>query len=135
VIYRKLLIQLDSGLQPAHLGDLDRLGVLPPSTARAATNTKSPQGPQISTVGPVTGRVQGRVGLWPSWRRQRQSPHCCRRFRWDSRRCSPVVCPYGAAVIGSRDGAEGSRGADTKHKVFWVTGCNPGYPGSPPSAQ
>jgi hypothetical protein len=31
--------------------------------------------------------------------------------------------------------AEGSQGADTKHKVFWVTGCNPGYPGSPPSAQ
>ena len=24
--------------------------------------------------------------------------------------------------------AEGSQGADTKHKVFWVTGCNPGYP-------
>jgi hypothetical protein len=31
--------------------------------------------------------------------------------------------------------AEGSQGADTKHKVFWVTGCNPGYPDSPPSAQ
>ena len=31
--------------------------------------------------------------------------------------------------------AEGSNGADTKHKVFWVTGCNPGYPGNPPSAQ
>jgi hypothetical protein len=31
--------------------------------------------------------------------------------------------------------AEGSQGANTKHKVFWVTGCNPGYPGSPPSAQ
>jgi hypothetical protein len=31
--------------------------------------------------------------------------------------------------------AEGSTGADTKHKVFWVTGCNPGYPGNPPSAQ
>jgi hypothetical protein len=31
--------------------------------------------------------------------------------------------------------ADGSQGADTKHKVFWVTGCNPGYPGSPPSAQ
>jgi hypothetical protein len=31
--------------------------------------------------------------------------------------------------------AEGSQGADTKHKVFWVTGCNPGYPGNPPSAQ
>jgi hypothetical protein len=30
--------------------------------------------------------------------------------------------------------AEGSQGADTKHKVFWVTGCNP-YPGSPPSVQ
>ena len=29
--------------------------------------------------------------------------------------------------------AEGSQGADTKHKVFWVTGCN-GYPGYP-SAQ
>jgi hypothetical protein len=25
--------------------------------------------------------------------------------------------------------AEGSQGAETKHKVFWVTGCN-GYPGS-----
>jgi hypothetical protein len=31
--------------------------------------------------------------------------------------------------------AEGSKGADTKHKVFWVTGCNPGYPGNPASAQ
>jgi hypothetical protein len=30
--------------------------------------------------------------------------------------------------------AEGSQGADTKHKVFWVTGCN-GYPGYPSSAQ
>ena len=30
--------------------------------------------------------------------------------------------------------AEGSQGADTKHKVFWVTGCN-GYPGDPPAAQ
>jgi hypothetical protein len=30
--------------------------------------------------------------------------------------------------------AEGSQGADTKHKVFWVTGCD-GYPGYPPSAQ
>jgi hypothetical protein len=30
--------------------------------------------------------------------------------------------------------AEGSQSADTKHKVFWVTGCN-GYPGYPPSAQ
>jgi hypothetical protein len=29
--------------------------------------------------------------------------------------------------------AEGSQGADTKYKVFWVTGCN-GYPGYP-SAQ
>jgi len=30
--------------------------------------------------------------------------------------------------------AEGSQGADTKHKVFWVTGCN-GYPGYPSAAQ
>jgi hypothetical protein len=30
--------------------------------------------------------------------------------------------------------AEGSQGADSKHKVFWVTGCNPGYPGNPSSA-
>jgi hypothetical protein len=28
--------------------------------------------------------------------------------------------------------AEGSRGADTKHKVFWVRGCTPGYPSSVP---
>jgi hypothetical protein len=28
--------------------------------------------------------------------------------------------------------AEGSQGADSKHKVFWVSGCKPGYP---PSAQ
>jgi hypothetical protein len=25
--------------------------------------------------------------------------------------------------------AEGSQGADTKHKVFWVTDCDNGYPG------
>jgi hypothetical protein len=25
--------------------------------------------------------------------------------------------------------AEGSQGADVKHKVFWVTGCKEGYPG------
>lgn len=31
--------------------------------------------------------------------------------------------------------AEGSQGGDSKHKVFWVTGCNPGYPDSSPSAQ
>ncbi len=31
--------------------------------------------------------------------------------------------------------AEGSQGADTKHKMFWVTECNPGYPGNLPSAQ
>jgi hypothetical protein len=31
--------------------------------------------------------------------------------------------------------AEGSHGADTTHKVFWVTECSPGYPGNPPSAQ
>jgi hypothetical protein len=30
--------------------------------------------------------------------------------------------------------AEGSQGADTKHKVFWVTGCD-GYPGYPSAAQ
>src|SRR5215204_2594046 len=30
--------------------------------------------------------------------------------------------------------AEGSQGANTKHKVFWVTGCN-GYPGYPSAAQ
>jgi hypothetical protein len=30
--------------------------------------------------------------------------------------------------------AEGSRGADTKHKVFWVHGCTPGYPSSLPVA-
>ena len=30
--------------------------------------------------------------------------------------------------------AEGSQGADTKHKVFWVTGCD-GYPGDPSAAQ
>jgi hypothetical protein len=26
--------------------------------------------------------------------------------------------------------ADGSQGADTKHKVFWVSGCKPGYPSS-----
>jgi hypothetical protein len=26
--------------------------------------------------------------------------------------------------------AEGSQGADSKHKVFWVSGCKPGYPSS-----
>jgi hypothetical protein len=30
--------------------------------------------------------------------------------------------------------AEGSQGADTKYKVFWVTGCD-GYPGYPSAAQ
>jgi hypothetical protein len=30
--------------------------------------------------------------------------------------------------------AEGSRGADTKHKVFWVHDCTPGYPSSLPVA-
>ena len=29
--------------------------------------------------------------------------------------------------------APGSRGADTKHKVFWVTGCEPTTPVNPPT--
>ena len=28
--------------------------------------------------------------------------------------------------------AEGSQGADVKHKVFWVTGCSPSTPSTPP---
>ena len=29
--------------------------------------------------------------------------------------------------------AEGSQGADTKHKVFWVTGCGGTQPNTPPT--
>jgi hypothetical protein len=58
--------------------------------------------------------------------------HARRTYRLDFTGITPR--PVQGVHLKLTVNAKGSQGADTKHKVFWVTGCD-GYPEYPSAAQ